>query len=248
MLISGKRKLLLNGTCMFERPLFRKPYFILSVSTLSLIFLHQDLSAQNTWTSNGDAGYSGSGFNGSLVYCIWNAQSGDTINMGSGVSPQQPLPAFIQPNVTLNGNGYTLNGYSSFTGNTPLFSVATTGITIQDVKIENGLSTGGSGGNGASSTYAASGGGGGGGAAGGAGVYIAPYSSVFLEAPLGITGCSAVGGNGGNGSITTGSENTLFVYCAGGGGGGGFGGGIGGVGAPSDSSDSQGGGGGGHMH
>ena len=232
---------------MAERPLFRKPYFILSVSTLSLIFLHQDLSA-TAWTSNGDAGYVGSGTTGSLVYCIWNAQSYDTITMISASTPQQPLPAFTQPFVTLNGAGYTIDGYSSFTGNTPLFSIATTNIVITDVKIENGLSTGGAGGNGASSTYAASGGGGGGGAAGGAGVYIAPYSSVFLEAPLGITGCSAVGGNGGNGSITTGSENTLFVYCAGGGGGGGFGGGIGGVGAPSDSSDSQGGGGGGHMH
>ncbi|HLB53125.1 MAG TPA: hypothetical protein VJK48_05405, partial [Chlamydiales bacterium] len=233
---------------MFERPLFRKPYFILSVSTLSLIFLHQDLSAQNTWTSNGDAGYSGTGLNGSLVYCIWNAQSGDTINMGSGVSPQQPLPAFIQPNVTLNGNGYTLNGYSSFTGNTPLFSVATTGITIQDVKIENGYMQGGDGGDGAAETgngYAY-GGGGGGGAAGGGGLFLAPNSSVTLTAPLGITYCQATGGNGGGGATyynPYADQDQLWVLTAsGGGGGGGHGGGDGG----SASTFQSGAGGGGH--
>lgn len=161
----------------------------------------------------------------SLTGCINNATSGATIILGNTITLTADLPA-VQKSITIEGNGFTLNGNNQFRG---LFIGAFSGSTqvpvtvaIQDLTIQNAKAQGGTGAAGA-----------GGGAGLGGAIFVAQSANVTVSnvslssnaAAGGSSGTGPVrgggGGMGGNGGIQAGNS---------GGGGGGLG--IGADGAP----------------
>lgn len=163
---------------------------------------------------------------GTLPYWLLNANDGDTIDCGiiagQSITLNSSLPA-INKSYTIDGAGITIDG----AGNYQAFQVASGTVAINNVNVQNAISTGGDGGNGYS---------GGGGAVGGGGaLYIHGGSSVTLTASS-LLNNIARGGDGGS------ADN---IGNAGAGGGGGFGGGNGGN---CLTIVSTGGGGGGHSN
>lgn len=165
-------------------------------------------AATYTVTSNADSGA------GSLRNTILGATSGDTINFDPSVagttitllSPLPPINPLISMNIqNTNANAVTINGQSLY----QIFSVTSGTITLENLVLQNGVSTGGAGGAG----Y----GGGGGGGAGGGGLYVQNGAAVTMTKMSFLTN-QAIGGAGGIG-----------VATSSGGGGGGFAGGAGGV-------------------
>ncbi|WP_164483790.1 MULTISPECIES: autotransporter domain-containing protein [unclassified Polaromonas] len=135
-----------------------------------------------------------------LVNCISTANV-DTINLMGSITLGANL-GVIDRDLTINGNGRTLNGAGTYRG----FFVGAGNVTINDLTMTNLHAKGGDGGGG----Y---GPGGGGMGAGGA-VFVATDASANLN-NVSITGNAATGGNGGNA--------TAF-FSTGIGGGGGMGG------------------------
>lgn len=143
-----------------------------------------------------------------------------TINFQNNITLSSVLPA-INPvgNVTINGNGYTLNGG----GLQGLFVYSGT-VAIQNLTITDATAAGGAGGGGG---YASAGGGG---LGAGGGLFVAANANVTVS-NVQLTNNSAVGGAGGAASY----------FVSGGAGGGGLGGPGGGV----SNFSGEGGGGGG---
>lgn len=141
----------------------------------------------------------------SLRTALTDAVSGDTISFTGNVSlnPTSGLNdlSAITTNLTILGNGYTLNGSSTFRG---LF-VYSGNVSISDLTITGATATGGAGGNGLLA--------GGGGAGLGGGLFVGSTAQVVLN-NVQVTTNAAMGGGGG--LVDTGYPGT--------GGGGGLGG------------------------
>ena len=151
-----------------------------------------------------------------LLNCI-NTANVDTVNLTTSITLGANL-GVIDRDITINGNGYTLDGGGTYRG----FFVGAGSVTVNDLTMQHLHAKGGDGGGG----YAPGGGGMG---AGGA-VFVATGASANLNNVI-ITGNAATGGNGGNATAFPGTGI---------GGGGGMGGNGGG---PSAISVSSGGGG-----
>lgn len=165
----------------------------------------------------------GSGNAGSLRYCInqANANPGSTINFQPQVvnlTLTSSLPAILVPMEILSlGQRLTINANN--TGRIFFIDAGAGGVVlIKNVNLQNGRAKGGDGG-----------GGGGGGGLGAGGAIFVNTGAVRFEDSV-VTGCSAVGGNGGPG------------HAAAGGGGGGLGGNGGAGGATSEGGGGGGGG------
>lgn len=172
---------------------------------------------------------------GSLGEALYIAQDGDVIDCspiaGQTISfTAHPFPAiggnFTSPtsSLTILGSGVVIDGGNAVTA----FSLAFGSVTITDVTIQNGRSTGGNGGLGIT--------GGGGGTGGGGALYIHSGTTMIISG-VSLDNNQAIGGNGGAGDSSGGS----------GGGGGGYGGGNGGFAStPATMGSGSGGGGGGN--
>ena len=148
------------------------------------------------------------------------AQSGDTVSFSGNITLSGDLPA-VQNSITIEGNGYTLDGNSQFRG----FLVAAfapgtatpigVNATIRDLTIQHAVAKGGN------SGY------GGGGAGFGGSIFVANLANVTLSNII-LSSNSAIGGSAGR------DYNNQGTFISGGGGMGGDGySGGGGVGVGS---------------
>ncbi len=223
------------------------PLFFFTFFFLSFLEIHAA-----TWTVSNSADTNTGPVNPTLRYVLLNAASNDVINFDNSVTNitlVAPLPAITQDNLTISStHQVTIDGGSVFS----IFSVVQPSfagnLSLNNLKIVNGLSQGGAGGNGAT-VYVPynqlGGGGGGGGAGGGGGIYVHTGSTVTLQSVT-CDQNKAIGGNGGS------TLSGAVSYYAGGGGGG-FGSnfgtqsGSGGSYVSGLGSGAGGGGGGGHV-
>jgi hypothetical protein len=91
------------------------------------------------WTVNTNyGGSSGGGNSGSLVYCMTNALSGDTINVDPGVTSiqlLQSLPTITQSNLFMNApSGLTVDGYTLYVN----LKVNASGVGVENFNFING--------------------------------------------------------------------------------------------------------------
>lgn len=186
-----------------------------------------------------------------LRYVLLNAASNDVIDFDisvTNITLIAPLPAITQENLTISSDHQvTIDGGNSFS----VFSVAQPSLvgnlSLENLKIVNGLSRGGSGGSGATiapPNNQLGAGGGGGGAGGGGGIYVHTGSTVTLTSVI----CDQNTAQGGNGGSSLGGVGSFYA----GGGGGAFGSNFGsqsgsGGGYVSLGGGAGGGGGGGHV-
>lgn len=147
-------------------------------------------------------------FDAALDAIVRNTGSEYTINITGGFTMTgQGAPIGDGNNVTINGNGHTIDGDNRFR---PIFADKGN-ITINNLTIANGRAKGGDGGN------SGDGGAGGGGLGAGGGLFVNSTANVTLV-NVDFTNGSAVGGNGGS------TDGAGIDSSEGGGGGGGLGG------------------------
>ena len=126
----------------------------------------------------------------SLASCIANASSGDTVRLLNNITLTSHT-GLITTNLTIDGQGFTLDGASTHRG----FFVDSGTVTVQNITLANLRAKGGDGGAGSNRDGDHGPGGGGGMGAGGA-VFVRSGSAVVLR-DVTLSGSSAVGGAGG---------------------------------------------------
>lgn len=121
-----------------------------------------------------------------LKACIIATPANGFIEFTRSFTLTGPLDVVVDKNLTINGNGFTLNGANTYRG----FFVGAGSLTVNDLTMSNLRAKGGDGG-----SFA---GGGGGMGAGGA-VFVRSGAAVTLN-NVAVLSASAVGGNGGLGA------------------------------------------------
>src|SRR5579871_367749 len=171
------------------------------IALLCAAFAAPNPASAKTWTVNNAH---------QLDEAFRDSNSGDTINIqGKYIGLLRDLPVLSGKNLTINGNGNTISGLSSYRG---VFVLSGT-ITINNLKIDGMYALGGSGGNSYEKSLPRQVGSGGGGAAGlGAGLFVASGAAV-IASNVTFDLNEAVGGHGGG-------VTTVGATTPGGGGGG----------------------------